>query len=436
MTEAVRAGGGRLTAVQGAALYVGAVLGTGVIALPAMAARVAGPASLLAWLGLSLVSIPLAVTFAALGSRHPDAGGVATYARLAFGPRASAVVGWCFLATMPVGAPAAALWVGGYVATALGGGTANTLGAATNTLDGATMTANVTAIAVLALGPLPSAFGMRLTGRVQLGLAGLLTLFLLTAIVLSLPSAHLGNLRPFVPHGWSAIGPAAALLVWCFVGWEVVTHLTAEFRRPERDVPRATALAVIVVGTMYLAVAFATVVVLGPGAADSDAPLGDLLAAGWGGNARVLAAAVAALLTFGTMNVYYAGGAKLAAALGRDGALPSWLSHGSRAGEIPRRSLAVLSVVTMVALLLVEAAGTGTRPLVLVTSGLFVLVYAVGMAAGVRLLPRRSGARRAAMVAFGFVLLLLLMSGRYLVWPLLVAAGALLYRPRVPVPES
>src|SRR5687767_7375494 len=41
---------GSLSLSQGIALYVGAVLGTGVIALPALAARAAGPASLLAWL--------------------------------------------------------------------------------------------------------------------------------------------------------------------------------------------------------------------------------------------------------------------------------------------------------------------------------------------------------------------------------------------------
>ncbi|MGW0211706.1 hypothetical protein ACWDZ8_40305 [Streptomyces sp. NPDC003233] len=62
---------GSLTVWQGAALYVGAVLGTGVIALPALAVRAAGPASLLAWLGLVVLSVPLAATFAALGARSP-----------------------------------------------------------------------------------------------------------------------------------------------------------------------------------------------------------------------------------------------------------------------------------------------------------------------------------------------------------------------------
>ena len=63
-------------------------LGTGVIALPALAAEIAGPASLLAWVALIVLSAPLAVTFAALGARYPDAGGVSTYVRTAFGASA------------------------------------------------------------------------------------------------------------------------------------------------------------------------------------------------------------------------------------------------------------------------------------------------------------------------------------------------------------
>ncbi|GAB3433288.1 amino acid permease [Flindersiella endophytica] len=85
---------GRVTALQGAALYLGAVLGTGVVALPSMTARAAGPASLLAWLALVVLSVPLAATFAGLAARYPDAGGVATYVRRAFGTGAAAVTGW------------------------------------------------------------------------------------------------------------------------------------------------------------------------------------------------------------------------------------------------------------------------------------------------------------------------------------------------------
>lgn len=412
MTEAPEQAG-RLTVAQGTALYVGAVLGTGIIALPAFAADIAGPASLLAWLGLALLSAPLAATFAALGARYPDAGGVATYARLAFGERAAAVVGWCFYFTVPVGAPAAALWAGGYVAEAT---------------DGAATTTAIAAVALMVAVPVTNWFGVQLTGRLQLGLGGLLVIFLIAAVAFSMPEASLDNLRPFAPHGWQAIGPAAALLVWSLVGWEAVTYLTAEFRRPRRDLPRATAAAVIIVGVLYLSVAFATVTVLGPAAADSEAPLGDLLAIGLGGNARALAAVAAVLLVMGTMNAYYAGAGKLGAALGRDGAFPGWLSRGSLAGAVPRRSLAVLGVMGLTALCVDIATGVDSRPLVMLATGLFVAVYTVGVAAAVRLLPRRSKARGAALLALVAVVVLLVMTGIYLLWPLVVAGGCLLYR--------
>ncbi|WP_211245976.1 APC family permease [Actinomadura oligospora] len=413
--------GGRLTLGQGTAMYVGAVLGTGVIALPALAARAAGPASLLAWALLVVMSVPLAGTFAALGARHPDAGGVSTYARLAFGPRAATVVGWCFYFAVPPGAAAAALFGGSYVAEAAGGGRTTVL---------------ITASLLMAVVTGANAVGLQASGRLQFALAGLLVTLLLVSVALSLPHARTGNLTPFAPHGWTAIGPAAALLVWSFAGWEAITHLAAEFRRPERDLPRATGAAVAVVGVLYLLLAFAIITVLGPRAADSAAPLGDLMARGLGGGARWLAAGAALLLTLGAMNAYYAGAAKLGSALGRDGGLPAWLGRGSVAGEVPRRSLAANSALSFGALAVVGATGLGPRPLVLLTTGSFVAVYAIGVAAALRLLPRRSLGWYAAAVALAAVAALLLMSGRYLLWPLVVTGAALLYLRRRRRPGS
>jgi len=403
---------GGLTVPQGTALYIGAVLGTGIIALPALAAQAAGPASLLAWLGLVLLSTLLAATFAALGARYPDAGGVSTYVRSAFGSRAAAVVGWCFYFAIPPGAPAAAMFGGAYVAAAIGGGQRTVL---------------LTAAVLIAVVTVANWFGLRVSGRLQVTLAGLLVLLLLAAIFTALPHARVEHLRPFAPHGWLAIGSAAALLVWSCAGWEAITSLVGDFRRPGRDLPRAVTAALIVVGLLYLGIAAVTVLVLGPAAESSTAPLADLLAVGVGGSVQAVAAVAAILLTLGTMNAYYAGVAKLGAALGRDGALPSWLAQGSSAGEVPRRSLALISGLSAAALAGVAVAGVGPHPLVLLTTGSFDLVYVLGTAAAVRLLPRGSWSRRSAAVALAVVLVLLAMTGVYLLWSAAVAASALAY---------
>ena len=398
-----------LTVPQGTALTIGAVLGTGVIALPALGAQAAGPASLVAWVALVALSVPLASTFAALGARYPDSGGVSTYVRQAFGSRAAAIVGWCFYFAVPAGAPAAAIFGGSYVAAATGGGTDTTL------VTAAGITAVVTAM---------NAGGVRVSGRLQLALSGLLVTLLVAATVTALPHARLDNLTPFAPHGWLAVGSAAAVLVWGFAGWEAVTSLAGDYRRPARDLPRATAIALVVVAVLYLAVASTSFLVLGPATGASEAPLAELLAIGVGGQVTWLTAGVAVLLTVGAMNAYFAGAAKLGAALGRDGALPAWFARGSRSGEVPRRSLAV---VAGLALALVAALGIGATSSALLATGSFVLVYILGTAAAVRLLPRGTWAHRAALVALVCVSALLLTLGGYVVWTLAVAGAAVAY---------
>ncbi|GLU31421.1 amino acid permease [Trinickia caryophylli] len=407
-----RAPHGSLTVWQGAALYVGAVLGTGVIALPALAAKVAGPASLVAWFALVVLSAPLAATFAALGARYPDAGGVSTYVRHAFGARASAIVGWCFYFAVPAGAPAAAVFAGAYVADAIGGGS-QTVWLTCAALIGAVSAAN--------------ALGVTVSGRLQVILSSLLVALLVAAVAVSVPHARLEHLRPFAPHGWAAIAPAAALLVWSFAGWEAITHLAGEFRNPARDLPLASGIAVMVVGVLYLAVAGASVLVLGPSAGEAGAPLAQLLVIGIGGQIRIVAALAALLLTLGTMNAYFAGAAKLGAALGRDGALPSWLAAGSRAGDVPRRSLAVIAGLSALATAVVAVANVGPQPLVMLTTGSFVTVYALATAAALRLLPRGSGAYYCALAALVAVIALCVATGWFLLWPLAMSACALLY---------
>lgn len=403
---------GGLTWLQGTALYIGAVLGTGVIALPALAAKTAGPASLLAWLALILLSIPLAATFSALGARYPDAGGVATCVKLAFGSYPAAVVGWCFLFAVPVGAPAAAMFAGAYVQAAVGGGTSTLM---------------LTAFSLVLGISLINAFGVTVSGKVQVFVASLLIAFLVTAVCASLPHVQLRNLHPFAPHGWLAVGSAAGLLVWSFAGWEAMTYLAGEFRQPSRDMPRAAAAAVIVIGILYFAVAAATVLVLGMGAAATAAPLALLLAAGIGGPVKMLAAVAALLLTAGTMNAYFAGAAKLGAALGRDGALPEWFAHGSEAGGIPRRSLLSLAGLALIMMTATAVAHLRVEALVLMTTGAFVIVYMLGTAAALRLLEAGSWARRAALLALIFDVLLLATTGLYLLWSAGIAACAIIY---------
>ncbi|MFE9439895.1 APC family permease [Streptomyces sp. NPDC006602] len=397
---------------EGTALYIGAVLGPGVLALPALAAAVAGPASIVSWTVLLLLSVPVAVTFAALGARHPDGGGVSTFVARAYGPRAATCVGWLFYAAVPVGVLAGAMAGGEYVAEAFG-------------LSGSAGYA--CAAAILAVAVAANYVGLQVSGRMQLVLVGLLVLLLACAIVFAAPHTETAHFTPFMPDGWLSIGSAALVLFYAFSGWEAASHLSAEFAHPTRHLPRATAITLVIVGVLYLGLSFVTVGVLGPEARTSDVPLMLLLERGFGSSARGLTAAAAICLSMGAVNTFIAGAARLGAALGRDGALPVWLAKGGSAGQVPRRSLTVQAVLTAALTLVVALLNVPLDPLMRATSAFLAAVTVAGMAASLRLLPRRTPLWYAAAVAAVFTLVVMAFSGWLLVLPLTVAGCAALY---------
>jgi amino acid efflux transporter len=387
------------------ALYVGAVLGPGLLIVPALAASAAGPASLVAWVALLLLSAPLAATFAALGVRFPEAGGTAAYVRAAFGRRPGAVTGWWFLVGVVIGAPAVALAGGYYVAELLGTGR-----------DGAI----VAAAGMMGVVAVANAIGLHVTARLQLGLAGLLAALLLVAVVTALPESRAENWTPFAPHGWGAVGTAASLLMLSFIGWEAVSHLAGELRDPARQLPRAIFFALGVVVVLYLGLAVATVGVLGT-EAPSNVPLADLMGAGLGQAGRTGTAALAALLTMGTMNAYVAAAVKLSGALAAEGSAPAFLAR-------PARALVLFAVVAGILLTGLAADLLSLDGLIRACSAAFVAVYVTSTAAGIRLLS--GSARRLAGVSFAAVLVVFAFFGLYLLVPAAVAGLASLRRPR------
>src|SRR6516164_3887162 len=111
-----------LTTSRGAALYIGAILGPGLLLLPGLAAAEAGPASILAWLALLGLSGLFAAVFSALGRHIPSAGGVMGYVTAGLGARAGRATGWMFLAGVIGGAPIVCLIGASYVTDLSGGG--------------------------------------------------------------------------------------------------------------------------------------------------------------------------------------------------------------------------------------------------------------------------------------------------------------------------
>ncbi|WP_245560919.1 APC family permease [Agromyces subbeticus] len=419
---------GSLGLVQGTALYIASVLGTGILVLPGLAAAAAGPASIVAVAAVLVLSIPLAGTFAALSARYPDAGGVASFVRRALGGTAARMTGYWFYFGVCVGAPVLAVLGGEYVVAVLG-------------IDRSAVP--IIGFAVFVPPFVINWFGVRVAGWVQFVLTGLLIAVVVGVVAATFPAVEVSNFEPFLPNGWSGVCVAISLFVWAFAGWEVGTHIAGEFKNPRRTIPLATAIAVAVVGVAYLALQFVTVAVLGDRAGDSQVPLLDLVETTAPGIGPVLVAIIAAIVTVGVMNAYLPAFGKLGAALGRDGDLPKFFAKGAADGEVPRRALALTGVLIVVYFGLMLLNNLDLTGFILIHTSNMVAIYAAGMLAATLLLKRWSFGWWLAVVATIMTAGLLVLAWTNLVVPLVLAVAAVIVtivrrvrRRRHPVPTD
>jgi len=414
---------------RGVALYVGALFGPGLLMLPGLAAGIAGPASVLAWAGLLAVSALFALVFTALGTRFPDGGGVIAYTAAGLGRRAGRAVGWCFLVAVVLGAPVVCLIGAGYVTALTGGGRGAT------SLVAALLLAGVTALTTA---------GARAGTAVQMVLVAVLLAVVVVAVAGSLPSARASHWTPFAPHGWSAVGSAASVLMLSFVGWEAAAPLTRRLADPARSLPRITAMAFGVTTVVYLALAVAVVAVLGAGAAGT-VPAADLLRVAVGSVGPAIAAGAAVVLTLAAVNSYLTGAAALVAHLRAEQdqssaarATADEPRSGEHASDEPgsdehrsgARGFFVWIAVAGCVELTAEAFGLvdATRMITLTTS-LFLVVYVASMASATRVLTgwlrvAAGLACAASAVVLGFAGVSAVLAGLVGIGGLVVQAGA------------
>ncbi len=352
-------------------LYMSSVLGSGVLVLPGLAAQIAGPASLLAWAGLSLASYPLAYTFASLSARRPESGGVYSFTKETFGANLADSVGWLFILWYVTGAPVVTVIAASYLAYAI--------------------PLSRTAIFLIAGTIILATFlvnnrGIVISGKVQLALNVSIVALLLAAVIASIPSIRLENFSPFLPRGFLPVGTVAALIFWSYLGYENVSNVAEEFKNPKRDFHRSIVLSVIVISALYLSVAYATVGTRSYTAGGSVAPFAAILSNALGIYGAVGTGVLAVFIIFGTVNAYTTGMSRVVSAVAKGGGLPRSLSRIHGKTGVPTYSLVLLSGLSEVSLVLSYFLNVDLETALLIPSGAAILVYVIGSACGIKLL--------------------------------------------------
>ncbi|WP_280435525.1 APC family permease [Nocardia carnea] len=385
---------------------LGAMLGAGIFAALAPAARAAGPGLLLGLAVAAVVAYCNATSSARLAARYPASGGTYVYGRERLGEFWGYLAGWCFVVGKTASCAAMALTVGAYAwpeyAHAVAAGAVVALTAVN--YRGVQKSALVTRVIVA------------------------IVLAVLAAVVVAAgfgdgPAPEPGS-GPEISAG--GVLQAAGLLFFAFAGYARIATLGEEVRDPARTIPRAIPLALGITVVVYALVAAAALRTLGPdGLATATAPLSDVVEAAGAGWLVPMVRVGAVVAALGSLLALILGVSRTTLAMARDRHLPHALAAVHPRFAVPHRAeLAVGAVVAITAATVDITAAIGF-------SSFGVLVYyAIANVCAWTLAPSEGRPRRLIPVVGGTGCLLLafgLPAQSVVTGTLVLALGALVY---------
>jgi APA family basic amino acid/polyamine antiporter len=292
----------RLGLFDATMIVMGGIIGSGIFMNPSVVARrVSTPFLILGvWALGGLIALAAAFIWAELAALRPEVGGQYAYLREAYHPLIAFLYGWGLLLVIQTGGMAAvavtfaryfleltnlhmADWLVAILALAILT-VINCAGVrAGGTVQSFLMVLKIVAILALIL------CGLFLAGPEQLSTGNSFTSGTIGAPASSVDK--LGDVFPFL----TMIGTAMVPVLFAYGGWQTATFVAGEIQEPRKNLPRALIIGVTGVVTLYLAVNFVCVRLLGvSGLASTETPASNAMRLVLGPvGARLIAAGIA-----------------------------------------------------------------------------------------------------------------------------------------------
>ena len=364
---------------------VGDILGAGIYALVGKIAGIAGPASWLAFCVALLVAALTALSYAELGRRFPRSGGESYFCQQAFrSPAFALLIGWLVLCSGIVSLATVSRALAGYLLQLFTASPPASIEFATILLFlvvlgginfwgiGQSSKANIVCTIV-------EASGLMLV--IAVGIA---------FITRNVPAETATETIPAAWPAWTAIGQAAAVAFFAFIGFEDMVNVAEEVRSPKRNMPIAIIAALLIAGTIYIAVvSVATAVVPAGELAASQAPLLAVVQRAAPAIPAWLFTAIALFAVANTGLLNFIMASRLLYGMSQQGLVPGWLGQVHSKTQTPHWSIAIVFLAAFalaVSGTLVYLAGT--------TSVLLLIVFLSVNIALVEIKRRSRGLRR------------------------------------------
>ena len=330
-----------LSLPAGVGLAITMVIGSGMLVIPGIAFATFGANAIWAWVLCATAIAPVLFVFAKLGARFPGAGGVTLFVQAAFSRRAGAATEVLILGTAPGGA-ALLIVAGGYAAAATSTGRLGQI-------LGVVVTVVIAAVVIYS--------GGRISGKVSQALAAILVAALATISILALVAGDRVGSFPSQPSGIGPILQGSSLVFFAFVGWELLSFTTEEFKNPRRDFPLTIAISYVIVVLLYLLIAYSVQHALMPsGPLVASAPFVALIGITGIKHAQTFIGVLGYVIALSNVVGVVWAFSRLIFASSREGLMPASLSRLSERTKVPGNSVAVV-LVFFLAFAILQLAG-------------------------------------------------------------------------------
>jgi basic amino acid/polyamine antiporter, APA family len=351
-------------------LGIGAIIGTGIFVLTAVAANKAGPGMIYSLIIAGVVCALTALIYSEIAAMVPVSGSAYTYSYAVLGEILAWMVGWALILEYAVAAGAVSVGWAGYangflheigigLPAALTAGPFDTITMPDGTIAKGSfnLIAFLVALLVTWLLVIGTSKSAAVTTVLVLIKVAALTIF----IILAMPHVDHAHFEPMLPNGWgtplSGVGVlgAAASIFFAYVGFDAVSTAAEETKDPNRNLPIGLIGSLAVCTVFYLLVAYAAIGSTGaqPGGelSQSKEPLAFILrnlGFEWWGN-FVAGAAIVALPSVILMMMF--GQTRILFTMSRDGLMPKVFSEVHPTYHTPHK----VTIITGVAVSLFAA---------------------------------------------------------------------------------
>src|ERR1051326_3873302 len=320
-----------------ASMVVGIIVGVSIFVQPSEVTRLATSqrGAALVWLVSGVLTLCAALVCAELAWLFPETGGVYVFLKRMYSPALGFLWGWGMITVMHTGILSAiAVVLGRYAAAFFGWG------------EVGVRTLAVAAILVVSL---VQYMGVKLGSAVQVALtaAKLAAIAVICALLFVLGGAahHALPTEPAQPVALTKFGLAVAAGLFSYGGFHMLTYTAGEVRDPQRTIPRALVLGVLIVTACYTLLNAAYLFVMPLSAvAQSTRVAADAASRVLGPQSSAAITLVIIVSALGALNGIALAGPRVYYAMAQDGLAFRWMAALHPVRRTPHLAIAAQAV--------------------------------------------------------------------------------------------